>query len=49
MKRTLIAGAATVAALVSGGLGLTPGAASAAPGPAPMNHFTWCPGHPGPA
>jgi hypothetical protein len=47
MKRTLIAGAATVA-LLSGGLGPTRGTASAAPGPAPLNHFTWCPGHPDP-
>jgi hypothetical protein len=50
MKR-LIVGLATIV-VVSGGVGLAglglAGTAQAAPGPAPLSHFTWCPGHPDP-
>jgi hypothetical protein len=46
--KKMIAGALLSGGVAVAGLGLTAGTAQAQPGPAPLNHFTWCPGHPDP-
>ncbi len=46
--RPLIARALLAGAIAVAGLGLSGGMAQAQPGPSPLNHFTWCPGHPDP-
>jgi len=44
----IIAGALLSGCVAVAGLGPTAGSAQARPGPAPLNHYTWCPGHPDP-
>jgi len=44
----IVAGALLSGGVAVAGLGLAAGTAQAKPGPAPLNHFTWCPGHPDP-
>jgi hypothetical protein len=46
--KKMIAGALLSSGFVAAGLGLAAGTAQAYPGPAPLDHFTWCPGHPDP-
>jgi hypothetical protein len=44
----IIAGALLSGGVAVAGLGPAADTAQAQPGPAPLSHFTWCPGQPDP-
>ena len=46
--KPIVAGALLSSGFAVAGLGLAAGTAQAHPGPAPLDHYTWCPGHPDP-
>ena len=46
--KPIAAGGLLSSGFAVGGFGLAAGFAQAYPGPAPLDHYTWCPGHPDP-